>query len=151
MATTSFQPTAMCTISYKGDVEPEVEQIKTELEGGGLVVAPPQAIPDPKKSLGASHIVLEFVLSPAAKAIVTVVFTKLMNYLLDRMNHQKDGGKNSEETKPSEKTINLRIVLRNEAQEVVGRELLALKEADADAVRRSVERLSQTASQYYDA
>lgn len=152
MVTTSFQNVPACLIRYKGDVEAEARQIKDELEQGGLEGASLQEMPDPKKSLGAGEIILTVVLSAMVKPVIEMAFTRLLNYLTNRNKQQhqnKPGDPGSAAI--AEKAIHLRIVLKNESQEVVGRELLALKEASPEIVAESVSRLSHTALKYIGA
>jgi hypothetical protein len=149
MSATPTPQIPICTISYKGDVGEEARRIKAEMEGGAVIIAPPQEIEDPKKRLGAGEIVITIILSAAAKAVLQMVFSRLLKYLVERMEGQPGTDKNLGPGSPvnTEKILHLQIVLKKESQ-VVGREVLSLKEASANVIVRSVNRLSEIASDH---
>jgi hypothetical protein len=128
-------------ISYRGRIEPEVEELKGRFESVGVQVGSPREIKETDAKLGAEEIIITIIASAALKAVVQVAFDELKNYLTKKYL----GGEKSKKKLP-----NIQIVVKKNGTDSGKRELLSLKSATTDTIKKFIDNLSETAGKAID-
>lgn len=134
-------PPAVLGISYSGDTRSEAEDLRVQLESAGARVGEPLEIKETDAKLGAEEIIVTIIASAALKAVVEVAFEKLSGYLTRLI---EDKGK------MNKKLPNVQVLVKKSRDDHGKRELLSLKVATSDSIKKFIDNVSDATTKAID-